>query len=417
MAFWSRWFGGQVEQKYDTLDLLKDLYGSAAAKAGVEVSWATAMQCSVAFACARVIANGLSQVPFRLMRQRDGRREPARDHPLFDLFEWAPNDWQTSTELMEQLALHLVFAGRAVVWTNRARGRIAELLPLEPGKVQVVRDGWENRYQVDLPDGKRSEIPRTEIWHLRGPSWNGWEGLDGVKLAREAIGLAVAAEGHGASGFKNGPLLSGILTTNANLTKDQREQLRDSFMAAHSGDNAGRVAIMSNGMQFVAAGQNNASAQWNETRRMQTEEVCRAFGVMPIMVGYSDKAATYASAEQMFIAHVVHTLGPWYARIEQSAAVNLLTPEERRQGYYFKFFTQALLRGASKDRADYWARLHAIGVYSANEIRALEDMNPYPGGDTFVLPLNMQMTDGTGRFPAASTPSPDPALDPDPADA
>lgn len=400
MAFWSRWFGGQVEQKYDTLDLLKDLYGSAAAKAGVEVSWATAMQCSVAFACARVIANGLSQVPFRLMRQRDGRREPARDHPLFDLFEWAPNDWQTSTELMEQLALHLVFAGRAVVWTNRARGRIAELLPLEPGKVQVVRDGWENRYQVDLPDGKRSEIPRTEIWHLRGPSWNGWEGLDGVKLAREAIGLAVAAEGHGASGFKNGPLLSGILTTNANLTKDQREQLRDSFMAAHSGDNAGRVAIMSNGMQFVAAGQNNASAQWNETRRMQTEEVCRAFGVMPIMVGYSDKAATYASAEQMFIAHVVHTLGPWYARIEQSAAVNLLTPEERRQGYYFKFFTQALLRGASRDRADYWARLHAIGVYSANEIRALEDMNPYPGGDVYVMPLNMQMTDEAGRFTA-----------------
>ena len=400
MAFWSRWFGGQVEQKYDTLDLLKDLYGSAAAKAGVEVSWATAMQCSVAFACARVIANGLSQVPFRLMRQRDGRREPARDHPLFDLFEWAPNDWQTSTELMEQLALHLVFAGRAVVWTNRARGRIAELLPLEPGKVQVVRDGWENRYQVDLPDGKRSEIPRTEIWHLRGPSWNGWEGLDGVKLAREAIGLAVAAEGHGASGFKNGPLLSGILTTNANLTKDQREQLRDSFMAAHSGDNAGRVAIMSNGMQFVAAGQNNASAQWNETRRMQTEEVCRAFGVMPIMVGYSDKAATYASAEQMFIAHVVHTLGPWYARIEQSAAVNLLTPEERRQGYYFKFFTQALLRGASRDRADYWARLHGLGAISANEIRALEDMNPYPGGDVHVMPLNMQMTDEAGRFTA-----------------
>ena len=135
------------------------------------------------------------------------------------------------------------------------------------------------------------------------------------------------------------------------------------------------------------------------------------------MVGYSDKTATYASAEQMFIAHVVHTLGPWYTRIEQSAAVSLLTPEERRQGYYFKFFNQALLRGASKDRADYWARLHAIGVYSANEIRALEDMNPYPGGDTFVLPLNMQMTDGTGRFPAASTPSPDPALAPAPADA
>jgi phage portal protein BeeE len=49
---------------------------------------------------------------------------------------------------------------------------------------------------------------------------------------------------------------------------------------------------------------------------------------MPIMVGRPEKAATYASAEQMFLAHVMHTLAPWATRIEQSAEAALLTEAE-----------------------------------------------------------------------------------------
>ncbi len=385
------WYWPFRERKYTSVDLARDLLGPASAKTGIPVNWETALQCGVAFACARVIANGLSQVPFRLMREQSGKREPARDHPLYGLFAWAPNEWQTSTELVEQLALHLIFAGNAFVWKNRVRGQIAELLPFEkPADVQVTRDlvNWSLTYRASI-SGVQQIIPPDEIWHLKGPSWNGWQGLDGVKLAREAIGLALAEEGHGAASFKNGSMLSGILTTDANLNSDQRKSLRESFEQVYGGlAGSGKVAVMSNGMKFVQMSASNIDAQWNEARRMQVEEVCRAFGVMPIMVGFSDKTSTYASAEQMFIAHVVHTLGPWYARIEQSAAVNLLTPQEREQGYYFKFFTQALLRGAAKDRGDFYTKMLDRGVFNPNEVRAYEDMNPYAGGDVYRVPMN-----------------------------
>lgn len=385
-----RWwwpFGG--ERKLSTLDLFREIYGGAASKAGVPVNWDTAMQCAVAFACARVIANGLGQVPFRLMRETDGKREPARGHPLFDLFAWAPNGWQTSTELMETLALHLVFAGQAVVWKNRVLRKVSELLPLAPGDVSIDRKGWDITYKASIGN-QTVVLPPDEVWHLRGPSWNGWEGLDGVRIAREAIGLAVAEENHGGSAFKNGSLLGGILTTEANLNADQRKSLRESFEKVYGGESgSGRVAVMSNGMKFIPMTSSNVDSQFVEARRFQVEEVCRAFGVLPIMIGFSDKTATYASAEQMFLAHVVHTMGPWYSRIEQSAAVNLLTPEERAQGYYFKFFTQALLRGAAKDRAAFYTALYNVGAMNPNEIRDLEDMNPYEGGDQYRVPLNM----------------------------
>lgn len=107
------------------------------------------------------------------------------------------------------------------------------------------------------------------------------------------------------------------------------------------------------------------------------------------MVYESDKATTYASAEQMFLAHVIHTLAPWYARIEQSADVNLLTKKERADGYYFKFIAAGLLRGASKDRGDYFAKAlgsgGSPGWMTPDEVRALEELNPM-GGEAATLP-------------------------------
>jgi len=153
---------------------------------------------------------------------------------------------------------------------------------------------------------------------------------------------------------------------------------------------------------------NGVDSQHLETRRFQIEEVCRAFRVMPIMIGHPDKTATYASAEQMFLAHVVHTLSPWYERIEQSADVNLLTKEEQDAGYYVKHLTNALMRGAAKDRAQFYWQMRQMGAINADEIRAFEEMNPREddGGKEFWTPGNMTENNNQNND------SPDPALQP-----
>lgn len=381
---WSR-----KEATMTSLDLYREILGSASARSGVAVTHQTALQATAAFACARVIAEGLMQVPFRVMQFDGKNRLPAADHPLYKLFEAGPNEVQTTAEFLETLGFHLVFTGNAFVWKNFYKGQIAELLTFTPNQVTVKHENWATRYWVSV-DGQQQEIPAAEMWHIRGPSWNGYMGLDAVRLAREAIGLSLAAEGHGASTFGNGANVSGILTTDKALTKEQRDLLRKSFMEAHAGKNAGGVAVMSNGMSFQAMSQKNVDAQWIEGRNHQIEEICRAFRVLPIMVGYSDKTATYASAEQMFIAHSTYTLGPWYKRLEDSAKKFLLTEQDRAAGIYPKFFAQGLMRGAVKDRGEYYRALYAIGALNPNEIRELEDRNPYEGGDQYRVPMNTE---------------------------
>lgn len=382
--------GGAAEQKaVSREDILSELAGNTSSKSGARVNWKTALEVTTALACARVIAEGLAQVPFRIYRKDGDKRLAATEHPVYDLIAAKPNDWQTSFEFRETLALHLVFCGRAYVWKNRVGKRLVELLPFEPNMVEVRRKGWELSYTITTDEGKRIPVPASDIWHLRGPSWSGWEGLEAVKLIREALGLALATEEHAARMFSNGASVGGVLTTDSTLKEDQVKLLRESWERTQGGvANAFKTAILWGGVKWAPKAQQNDQAQLTDQRRFQVEEICRAFRVMPIMVGASDKTATYASAEQMFLAHVIHTLGPWYVRFEQSADINLLTDDERKQGLYHKFMPQALMRGAHKDRAEYFAKALGSGGSPAwmtqDEVRALDELNPM-GGDAAVL--------------------------------
>lgn len=385
---------GKPEQKTlsraDILGELASLQG--ASKSGARVNWKTAGEVSTALACAKVIAEGLAQVPFKLFRETpNGGREAAKSHKLYTLLGTRPNEWQTSYEFREMLGLHMVFAGNAYVFINKTGERILELLPFAPQQVTVKRNDWAKSFVITTQDGRQIPIPAANMWHLPGPSWDGVVGLDAVKLAREAIGLALATEEHGARMFSNGARVGGILSSESALKEEQVKALRDSWEKTQGGvANAFKTAILWGGLKWSPMAMPNDQAQLIEQRRFQVEEICRHFRVMPIMVGYSDKSATYASAEQMFLAHVVHTLGPWYARVEQSADVFLLTEQERESGYYFKFLAAGLMRGAHQDRAAYYSKALGSGGAPAwmtqDEVRALEEMNPM-GGAAAALPI------------------------------
>lgn len=384
------------EQKSGSMEsvLREFLGGGSHSKAGVPINWKTALECVTVLACVRVIVEGIAQVPWKLYRALpDGTRGPATDHGLYDLLHRKPNAWQTSFEFREQIGLHLCLARNAYVFKNIVRGRIVELLPLRPDQVRPRQDPDTREIVYDYaPDkGPRQTIPAANIWHLRGLSWDGLEGIDGVRLAREAIGLAVATEDHASRMFSNGARVSGVLTTDAVLKDDQVKTLRQSWNDTYAGlNNAGKTAILWGGLKFSPVALQADQAQMIETRRFQVEQICAAYRVLPIMVGYTDKTSTYASAEQMFLAHVVHTLGPWYERIDQSADVNLLTDADRRAGYYSHFIVAGLLRGAHKDRAEYYAKALGAGGSPAwmtqDEVRGLEELNP-KGGDADRLPV------------------------------
>ena len=374
-----------------SLDLFRLLAGWMGTKSGASVSHQSALEVTAVLACARVIAEGVAQVPWKLYRKDGDSTAPATDHPLYRVLHRKPNGWMSSFELRELLTIHCVLTGSAFAFVNRLRGEVRELIPFVPGAVSVRRlDDYRLTYKVTAPNGEQREIPQEAMWHWRGPSWDGVVGLDVVKLAREAIGLAMATEESQARLQKNGASIGGVYSVEGKLDPKQYEDLTGWVRKNFDGPlNVGLTKVIDRSAKFYPSTMTGIDAQLLGTRGYQVEEVCRALRVMPIMVGYSDKAATYASAEQMFLAHVVHTLSPWYQRIEQSAECQLLTDRDVEQGYFTKFNASGLLRGSHKDRSEFYAKALGAGGSPAwmtpDEVRGLEELNPM-GGDAALLP-------------------------------
>lgn len=354
------------------------LMGRQSSKAGQAVSVQQALEVSAWLCGTRVIAEGLAQVDCKVIQERpDGARRVAEEHPVHRLLYRRPNDLQTAFEFREQIAFHLVLCGNAfVVKTRASNGELLELLPYEPGAVTVTRnnDGTLS-YRVQLASGADVPVSAADMWHIRGPSWNGWMGLNGVNLARNALGLALAAEEFGSELFANGARPSGILTTENGATLDakQMEAIKAAWTAANVGSGQRMKTAVLSGVKWQALSANADEAQFIELRRQQVLEVARFLRINPIMLMHQDGTASYASVEQMFLAHATHTLGPWFERFEQSAETNLLSEREWREGYRVEIFDGDLVRGTAKERAETLAIMRQNGIITPNEWRDAED--------------------------------------------
>jgi HK97 family phage portal protein len=386
------------KKSMSTLDLFREIYGGRMTATGKSINAKKALEVSAVFACLRVIGEGVAQVPFKLYRKSGRTRLEASDHPLYDVIECQPNPWQTSFEFREMLVWHVGLTGNFFAFKNVVFGKVKELIPMHTGVTVLQADDGTLSYEATMLNGTRMLFAAEQIWHVRGPTWNSWMGLDAVKYAREAIGLSLATEEQHAKMHKNGVKNSGVYSVEGNLSVEQHKAMSAWIEKEMGGlENSGKAMILDRSAKWLNTTMSGVDAQHLETRRYQVEEVCRFFRVMPIMVGHSDKASTYASAEQMFLAHLVHTLAPWYRRIEESANVSLLTKKERGSGLYTKFVAEGMLRGSAKDTKDSILGYVNGGLMTANEGREKLDMNPDsdPASDQLRIPANI-----VGEVPA-----------------
>lgn len=376
-------------------ELFRQIYGGRQTASGKAINAETALCVSTVFACARVIGLGLAQVPLKIMKDVPAERKklPAREHQLYKLLARRPNFRQTSFEFREMQGWHLVLQGNFYAFKNVVFGKLKELIPFGYGAVrEEIHSDGTTTFWVTGRSGAEKEFPAEAVWHVRGPSLDGFSGMHLITQAREAIGLAIATEEQHARMHRNGVRSSGVYSVEGNLSPQQYKDLKNWIDSEIGGlENAGKAMVLDRGAKWLNTSMNGVDAEHLDTRRFQIEEICRFFGVMPIMIGYSDKATTYASSEQMFLAHVVHTLAPWYCRIEDSINCNLLTDREFEQGYYANFVEEGLLRGSIEATANVLDKYVNGGLMTPNEGRAKLDMNPDPDplSDKLRVPANI----------------------------
>lgn len=382
-----------IDQK--TADFIKgvDIDTGQLSNSGVDVDEDSALKISAVYACVKVIAETIASLPLNLMTElTNGDSEKAKQHPLYNLLKVSPNSEMSSFTYREMQMTNLLLWGNAYSLIKRNKqGQIVELYPLKSKNMVVERDAVTNniKYTYTNNRGITKTYTPKQILHVPAFTFDGVLGVSPITYAREAMGLALATEEFGARFFGNGARPGGVLE-HPGVVKDP-EKLRDSWNKVYQGTaNSHKVAVLEEGMKYHEIGMSPEDSQFLQTRSFQITEICRIFRVPPHMIGDLSRS-TFSNIEHQSIDFVVHTIRPWLVRWEQAITRSLLNDEERTI-YYPKFNVDGLMRGDFTTRMSGYAIARQNGWMSANEIRALEDMNKIPadqGGDLYLLNGNM----------------------------
>ena len=367
-TFWEEWFGTSSSGKVVTAD--------------------KAIQLSAVWACVRLLSESISTLPLKIyVRQPDGSRKPAADHPAYSVLCRRPNSEMTPSRFMLMVVASICLRGNAYIEKKFIANRLVSLVPLLPQNMVVKRlDSGALEYTY-TEKGKERVIPVKNIMHIRGFGLDGVCGMMPMKTGRDVIGSAMAVEESAAKIFEQGLQSSGFLTAEQALSDEQRERLRG-YMASFTGSkNAGKIMVLEGGLKYQGVTMNPEDAQMLESRSFSIEEICRWFRVPPFMVGHTTKQSSWASSlEGMNLQFLTHTLRPLLVNIEQEIGRCLLDSDDE---VFAEFSVEGLLRADSAGRAAYYTSALQNGWMSRNDVRRLENMPPIEGGDIYTVQLNL----------------------------
>ena len=375
---------------------------------GKRVNERSAMQMTAVYSCVRILSEAIASLPVHVYKYNDsGGKEKALDHPLYFLLHDEPNPEMTSFAFRETLMTHLLLWGNAYAQIIRnGKGDVIGLYPLMPDRMTVDRDEKGHlyyQYQMSQDDaqtmkGQTVILQPKDVLHIPGLGFDGLVGYSPIAMAKNAIGLAIAAEEYGSKFYANGAAPSGVLEHPGTL-KDPAK-VRDSWNSAFGGSsNSHKVAVLEEGLKYTPISISPNEAQFLETRKFQINEIARIFRVPPHMVGDLEKSS-FSNIEQQSLEFVKYTLDPWVSRWEQNMMRSLFSADEKAT-YFIKFNVDGLLRGDYQSRMNGYAIGRQNGWMSANDIRELENLDRIPtelGGDLYLVNGNLCKLQDAGIF-------------------
>jgi HK97 family phage portal protein len=379
LAFWSSWsvFGSGQSKRVPGVQRLEPSSGRMTKR---QVTDETALQLSTVFACVRLLAETVAGLSLNFFKvSPDGTRVLATDYSLFRLLSFKPNRYQTRVEFWETIIFQLAFRGNAYCAIERnGTGEIISLMPLMTAQVNpVLQNDGSVIYEYSTTKGV-AVFAEESIWHLK-LFGNGITGLSPLDHARNSLGIAISAEDRvnvlANSGFKP----SGVLMIDKILKKEQRDQIREAFKdLADGGDDTLRV--LEAGMTYQQVSMNPKDVQLLESRKFQTEDIARFFGVPSVLINDTSGSTVWGSGISEIIRGFYKLgLRPYLERIECSLSVRLINIKDRMT-IVPEWDFDMLLRGAEKERYEGYNVAVRSGVMTPNECRKLEGLSPDKNG-------------------------------------
>lgn len=340
----------------------------------------------------RLLSDSVAMLPLITYAELEGGdKRRARDHHLYHVLRKRPNPEMTSFTWRQVTMSHVIAWGNG--YSEKVfdgTGRVRGLWVLRPDRMVVERDDrtLERRYRYRRLDGTEVILPQRRVHHIKGLGFDGLVGYPLLTLMRNSLYVAREAQRAQAHLFKNGARPAVVLAHPEKLADNAKTNLADSFEENHAGtENAGRTAVLDEGVKLYQIGFPPADAQFLQTREFEVTEFARWIGLPPHKL-YDLKRATFSNIEQQAFEYLMDSLNPWLVNWEQQMLLDLFDPTDEA---YPEFERNALMQVDARSRALFYQTMRWLGVYNADDIARLEGHNALPRGigQTHFVPMNM----------------------------
>jgi HK97 family phage portal protein len=370
---------------------LRELTHLKQGSAGVTASNAT--QIATVFSCIRLLSFSGAALPLILYKsERDGGKTRAKEDKkeLFQLFKNRPNQKMTSFHWKQVTLAHLLLSGNSYhqIIRNRAKG-VVELPILDPGRMtKEEKDGKVMFKYKEEGSSKDKVLSADKVAHYLWWSDDGFTGKSPIEACSSVFSLSKRMQDHADNYFKNGSIPSGYLRVPGVFKNNEAAtRLREQWLSKTGPENTGKPVILEGGLDWVQAGLKHSDAQFLEQWKFTKEMIASIYGV-PLHMIQDLSRATFSNIEQQALDYVIWSLLPLLRIIEET--INRFVLEELYPEYFVEFLVSSLLRGDIQSRYNAYMVGRQWGWLSANDIRAMENMNPIENGDMYLVPLNMQ---------------------------
>jgi HK97 family phage portal protein len=342
--------------------------------AGKIVTMSTAMQVATAWACIKLTAQAISSLPIKIYEKRSATdRVEIDDDEVGAVIADDPNRDQTPLEFWEEMAAWLVTRGNAYAERVHVGRTLSALTPIASTHCHPVRENGELVYRI-TDRGQTETWPRDKVFHVKGFG-QGLEnrdlGLSPIAYGTNTLGAAIAAEEVAGNIFSNGLLASMMLSADQPLDDAQSDQVQKIIEKFVGSTKAGKALALPYGLKAEKLTLNPDDAQLLETRRFSIEEICRWFGVPPVIIGHAAEGQTMwgSGVEQIMISWLTLGLDPLCDRIEARIKKQLLRPAGNRRRYA-EFNREALLQMDSTAKSAFLSTMVQNALMTRNEGRA-----------------------------------------------
>ena len=382
IASWFGWGGAMSDASGQQME-------TPATTVAKVVSPDVALQISTVYACARLLAGTVSSLPLMVYRNDEGRRSVDRTSRIWTVLHDQPNDCMTPSDFWQAMILQWSLRGNAYAQILRdSEGDLVALWPLSSDQMTVFADKDKRdivyRY---YKDGKNFDLDKRQVLHIKDIG-TGLVGFSKLEFMGASVNESLSTQQYTMENAAKFGRPSGILTVDHILDRKKGQHERIAESLGTFTDGYGRIIVLEADMKFQQVALTPEQSQLLESRRYGVEEICRWFGVPPVLIGASGATTWGSGISEIVSGFHKFTLNPLLVSIEQAIESRVLTFDER-ESTTVEFSLDGLLRGDTSARYAAYATAVQNGFKTRNEIRQLENDPPLAGGDELTAQTNL----------------------------